>query len=344
MISLKDIAKQCGVSTATVSKALNGQKDIGEETREKIKKTAEEMGYFPNSAARALKTKRSYNIGILFQDDARRGLTHEYFSGVLQGIKVEAERLGYDLTFINTHSNKNRSYLEHCRSRNFEGVVIVCVDFNDPDVQQLMNNTKIPVVTIDYQHQNCSAVSSNNVKGMEELIQYIHEKGHRKIAYIHGQNYSYVTKERLASFYRMMEKLNLQVPEEYVREAQYLETKETAEHTRELLSMKEAPTCIIYPDDTALIGGLNVITEAGLRIPEDISIAGYDGSKISQLLYPKLTTIRQDTEEIGRQAAVQLIGKIEKPKTTLIERVVIDGMLLKGQSVGSVPVKQSIIN
>ena len=338
MISLKDIAGMCGVSTATVSKALNDQKDIGEETKKKIKKIAAEMGYSPNSAARALKTKRSYNIGILFQDDARRGLTHEYFSGVLQGIKVEAESMGYDLTFINTHSeNKRMAYLEHCRSRNFEGVIIVCVNFNNPEVQQLLNNTQIPVVTIDYLHQNCSAVSSNNVKGMEELLQYIYDNGHRKVAYIHGQSSSYVTRERLASFYRMMAQLEVEVPEEYVKEAEYLETGGTAKHTRELLEMEEPPTCIIYPDDTSLIGGLNAILEAGLRIPEDISIAGYDGSKVSQLLRPKLTTIRQETEEIGRQAAKHLIQKIEKPKTTLVERVVIDGKLLKGQSVGSAP-------
>lgn len=339
MVSLKDIAERCGVSIATVSKSLNDQKDIGEETRKRVKKIAAEMGYSPNSAARALKTKRSYNLGILFQDDAHRGLTHEYFSGVLQGIKEEAERLGYDLTFINTYSeNKKMSYLEHCRSRNFEGVVIVCVDFNHPEVQQLLNNTYIPVVTIDYLHQNCSAVSSNNVKGMEELIQYIYDKGHRKIAYIHGQKFSYVTRERLASFYQMMDRLGIEVPEDYVKEAEYLETEGTAKYTRELLSMEEVPTCILYPDDTSLIGGWNVILEAGLRIPEDISIAGYDGSKVSQLLHPKLTTIRQETEEIGKQAAIHLIRKIEKPKTTLVTRVVIDGKLLNGQSVGSIPV------
>lgn len=339
MVSLKDIAGRCGVSIATVSKALNDQKDIGEETRKKIKRIAAEMGYSPNSAARVLKTKRSYNLGILFQDDAHRGLTHEYFSGVLQGIKEEAERLGYDLTFINTYSeHKRMSYLEHCRSRNFEGVVVVCVDFNHPEVQQLLNNTHIPVVTIDYLHQNCSAVSSNNVKGMEELIQYIYDKGHRKIAYIHGQKFSYVTRERLASFYQMMDRLGIEVPEGYVKEAEYLETEGTAKYTRELLSMEETPTCILYPDDTSLIGGWNVILEAGLRIPEDISIAGYDGSKVSQLLHPKLTTIRQKTEEIGKQAAIHLIRKIEKPKTTLVTRVVIDGKLLNGQSVGSIPV------
>jgi LacI family transcriptional regulator len=338
MISLKDIAKKCGVSTATVSKALNDQKDIGEDTKARIKKTAEEMGYLPNSAARALKTKRSYNIGVLFRDDARSGLTHEYFSGVLDGIMVEAETLGYDITFINTHSEiRQMSYLEHCRYRNFDGVIIVCVDFNNPGVQELMNNNRIPVITVDYLHQNCTAVSSNNVKGIEELVRYIYEKGHRKIAYIHGQHYSFVTKERLASFYRISESLGLEIPDEYVLEADYLETKATTMQTRNLLKLKERPTCIIYPDDTSLVGGLNAINEAGLSIPEDISVAGYDGAKIAQILRPKVTTIRQNTAEIGKEAANHLIQQIEKPKTTLVERVVIDGELLTGQSVGSIP-------
>lgn len=97
MVSLKDIAKECGVSTATVSKALNGQHDIGEETKARVRETAERMGYFPNAAARALKTNRSYNVGVLFQEEAGSGLTHEYFSGVLNGIKVQVEKMGYDI-------------------------------------------------------------------------------------------------------------------------------------------------------------------------------------------------------------------------------------------------------
>ena len=104
MVSLKDIAKECGVSTATVSKALNGQHDIGEETKARVRETAERMGDFPNAAARALKTNRSYNVGVLFQEEAGSGLTHEYFSGVLNGIKVQAEKMGYDVTFINNRT------------------------------------------------------------------------------------------------------------------------------------------------------------------------------------------------------------------------------------------------
>lgn len=334
MVSLKTIAEKCGVSTATVSKALNDQKDIGEETKNRIKQTAEAMGYFPNAAARSLKTKRSYNIGVLFEEEAGCGLTHEYFSGVLNGLKVQAEKQGYDITFINTcFENRKMSYYEHCKYRNFSGVAIVCADFNDPDVMELMNSD-LPVVTIDYVHHNCTAVSSNNIQGIEDLVRYIASQGHQKIAYIHGQDSSSVTKDRLASFYRTMDGLGLNVPDEYIRAADYLETKEAARQTKALLNLKEPPTCILYPDDTSLIGGRNVIIEMGLRIPNDISVAGYDGICMSQLLHPKLTTIRQNTELIGKEAAKRLISTIEKPKTTLIERVVIEGILIKGQSVG----------
>ena len=213
MVSLKTIAEKCGVSTATVSKALNDQKDVSEETKHRIKKTAEALGYFPNAAARALKTNRSYNIGVLFEEEAGSGLTHEYFSGVLNGLKVQAEKQGYDITFINTcFENRKMSYYEHCRYRNFEGVAIVCADYNDPDVLELMNSD-LPVVTIDYVHHNCTAVSSNNIQGIEDLVKYIYQQGHRKIAYIHGQENSYVTKDRLASFYRTMDELGLEVPD-----------------------------------------------------------------------------------------------------------------------------------
>ncbi|MGN0352325.1 MAG: LacI family DNA-binding transcriptional regulator [Roseburia sp.] len=334
MVSLKTIAEKCGVSTATVSKALNDQKDISDDTKERIRKEAEKLGYFPNAAARALKTNRSYNIGVLFEEEAGRGLTHEYFSGVLNGLKVQAEKMGYDITFINNRlESRKMSYYEHCRYRNFDGVIIVCAEFGAADVEELMNG-EIPVVTIDYVHHNCTAVSSNNISGMEKLVQYVYEQGHRKIAYIHGQDNSDVTKDRLVSFYRTMKKLNLEIPDEYIRCADYLETKEAARQTEELLNLKNPPTCILYPDDTALIGGRNVIIAKGLRIPENISIAGYDGIRMSELLYPQITTIKQDVDKIGSEAAKRLVHLIEEPKTTLIERVVIEGTLMKGQSVG----------
>ena len=115
VVSLKDIASRCGVSVATVSKALNNAPDISEETRERVRTAADEMGYLANAAARMLKTHRSYNIGVLFVDQRSSGLAHEYFSSVLDSLRVEAERSGYDITFINRNVGmKPTSYLQHC--------------------------------------------------------------------------------------------------------------------------------------------------------------------------------------------------------------------------------------
>ena len=101
MASIKDIAKACGVSVATVSKALNGHNDISQATKEKVREAARQIGYMPNSAARALKTNRTYNLGVLFVDEAQSGLTHEFFAAVLDSFKRHAEGRGYDITFIN---------------------------------------------------------------------------------------------------------------------------------------------------------------------------------------------------------------------------------------------------
>ena len=209
MVSMKDISAVCGVSIATVSKALNNHKDIGEETKEHIRQVAKEMGYSPNAAAKILKTNRTYSLGVLFVDDGQSGLTHDYFAHVLDSFKRTAEERGYDITFINSCKTRSQrmSYLEHSRYRRFDGVVIACVDFEDPEVEELVRSN-IPVVTIDHLFNNRSTILSDNVKGISDLVHYIYEMGHRKIAYIHGAD-SAVTQSRLSSFYRTCEELGI---------------------------------------------------------------------------------------------------------------------------------------
>ncbi len=309
MVSLKDISNAAGVSVATVSKALHDAKDIGEETRERIKKIASEMGYLPNAAARSLKTKQSNNIGVLYKEDTGYGFMHEYFAGVLEGFKHEAEALGYDITFINTNEN-SMSFLEHCRYRNFDGVVIVCAIFDDAQAQELMGS-EIPIVTIDYVHDNCSSVCSDNSKGMADLVDYAISKGYKKIAFIHGQEYSSVTKDRVEAFCDRMKHNGLAVPKEYLCQAEYRKVELVAEHTKNLISMENRPDCIIYPDDAALLGGISMIHQNGLKIPGDIGIAGYDGSIIAGLVSPAPATIAQDTIRIGKEAADVLVADIK---------------------------------
>lgn len=336
MVSMKDISVACGVSVATVSKALNDHADVGEETKQQIRRVAKEMGYLPNVAARALKTNRTYNIGVLFADESNSGLTHEYFASVLDSFKSEAEGQGYDITFLNCSKTRaNRmSYLEHSKYRGFDGIVIACIDFNDPEVIELLQS-KIPLVTIDHVYDERITVVSDNVRGMRDLINYVHEMGHRKIAYIYGDEGS-VTTSRMSSFHRTLAHYNVTVPDEYLRPSSYRDMRKAAQQTEKLLELKNPPTCIVYSDDLSAIGGINYLKSKGYSIPEDISVAGYDGLNIAAQYDPNLTTVRQDTRSIGRVAAQKLIDLIERPKTTLIEQVTVQAMLEKGKTVGRV--------
>ena len=333
MVSMKDIAAKCGVSVATVSKALNNHSDIGEETKAMVRQTAKDMGYHPNVSARALKTNRTYNLGILYSDKAKSGLTHDYFASVIEHFRLTAENEGYDITFLN-NSRKRKdkmSYLAHCRYRGLDGVVIVASEYNDPEVIELMQSD-IPLVLIDYIYNERISVVSDNVEGMVALTEYICQCGHTKIAYLYGEP-SAVTRNRLTSFYNCMEKYQIMVPDEYVREAQYRNSYVAGMITNELLDLPEPPTCIIYADDFSAIGGMNAIKDRGLKVPEDISIAGYDGILIASQIEPVLTTYKQDTKEIGTLAASKLIELIQKPKSTIATSYTVTGQLIEGKSV-----------
>lgn len=334
MVSMKDISIACNVSVATVSKALNGHKDIGEETKRLVRKAAKEMGYFPNSSARALKTNRSFNIGVLFIDEARSGLTHDYFGNVLESFKVTVEQQGYDITFISGSKQRKdkMSYLEHCRYRGFDGVIIACIDYDSPEVTELIQSN-LPVVTIDHIFNGRTGIMSDNFKGMRDLFTYVYRCGHRKIAYIHGETNNFVTATRLTTFYRTAEEFGLDIRDEYIRPSAYRDTVTTADMTNQLLELPDPPTCILFPDDFACLGGINAIKAKGLKIPKDISIAGYDGIKTTRYLEPQLTTIIQDTAKIGRYAGEKLIELIEKPKTALAEYINVPGELDNGATI-----------
>ena len=316
MASIKDIAKACGVSVATVSKALNGHNDISQATKEKVREAARQIGYMPNSAARALKTNRTYNLGVLFVDEAQSGLTHEFFAAVLDSFKRHG------------HS----SYLEHCRYRGVDGVIAACIKFDDPEVIELANSN-LPIVTVDHVFNNRAAVLSDNTDGVHKLVDQLAALGHERIAYIHGENHSAVTQKRLVGFYRACAAHGITVPDAYIVPSTYRDAKSCAAATRQLLALPQRPTAILFPDDFSAIGGIQTIRQEGLLIPRDISVAGYDGNLISQIMSPQLTTYRQDTEALGRAAAELLIEQIESPRTALPEQKLISGSLLKGQSV-----------
>jgi DNA-binding LacI/PurR family transcriptional regulator len=331
MSTIKDIAAACGVSIATVSKALNGHDDVAEKTKRMVKDAAKALGYTPNSWARALKTNCTYNLGVLFADKAGTGLSHFYFSGVLNSFKGYAESCGYDVTFVGSRfGNVNMTYLEHCKCRGFDGLFICCVDdFEDEQIDELFSDS-LPMVSLDYRREGKPAVFSDNRRGMREIVRYAYSRGHKKIAFIHGEECG-VTSERILSYTETLRSLNIEPRDDYLVLGKYLDTKIVCEATEKLLDLPDPPTCIIMPDDFAALGGFNAITKRGMKVPDDISVMGYDGISLSDVLLPKLTTYRQDAFRIGRVAAKNLISFIDDRRDTGIQLV--DGIFSEGGSV-----------
>ena len=193
----------------------------------------------------------------------------------------------------------------------------------------------MPVVTIDHIFNNRMAVLSDNVNGLSALVRYAYARGHRRIALIHGERTA-VTENRLAGFYKSCEELGLNIPEEYVRTGVYHDPERCAQETRALLALPQRPTCILFPDDFSAMGGYKAIAEAGMRIPQDISVMGYDGIFLSRVMSPQLVTWQQNTKMLGRMAADKLVQMIEHPRVTLAEQIPVTGHLLTGDSVAEI--------
>ena len=148
MVTLKDIAKECNVSFSTVSKALKGSPEISAETIKLVQNKAQQMGYHPNLAARTLRTNKTYNIGVVFEDKTGAGLQHQYFAKILSGLQNVAQNKGYEITLTSRTDDKNFDYYNHMKGRNFDGVAILSADFHKKGIQSLVQS-EIPTVTLD---------------------------------------------------------------------------------------------------------------------------------------------------------------------------------------------------
>lgn len=332
MVTLKDIARECKVSFSTVSKALKGSPEISYETTQFIQKKAHEMGYHPNIAARSLRTNRTYDIGVIFEDKTGAGFQHQYFATIISGIQKIAFQKGYEMTFVGGDSTKNYDYYSHALARNYDGLAILSCDFTSSGITGLVKS-EIPTVSLDYFYDlDHAAVMSDYTAGINELLEYVISMGHKKIAMIHGEK-TWVTDERIQAFNKVCKAHGIDVPAEYFAEGLYHDPVTSSAATEVLLGLPEPPTCIFYPDDYAALGGIRELNSRGLTPGKDISIVGYDGIALTSMMIPPLTTYEQDGETIGRAIAEALISKIEKPDSFEPKKEMITGRLIKGGTV-----------
>lgn len=329
-VTIKDISDRCEVSISAVSKALNHKKGIGHEKAELVRITAAEMGYYANAPEKLNRTNRSYNIGVLYDND----ISHEYFSLILDAIRGAAGENDYDLTLIGgIYPRSTQGYYERVCQRQCDGVIVFNGIYNHAAIDALLS-CDLPVVSIDCILGSRTAILGEHVGGMETIVKYLFNMGHTRLAFIHG-DMGDVTKQRLTGFYRGCRDCGIAVPEDYVVPAHYRDAKEAERATRRLLALPERPECIIYPDDISYLGGAAELARQGLSVPGDISCFGYDGIKLAELLSPRLSTYKQDALAIGRQAAHQLIQNIENPKYYVPQVIHVAGSIQAGETVKS---------
>jgi len=329
--TIYDIAKRAGVSITTVSKVLNNYPDVSEKTRKKILKTIEESGYQPNSHARALMTKKYWTIGVVFIEALDIGIKHSFYSAVIESFRKRVGEFGYDLLLVSKNiENKRKTYLERLKHRGVDGVIVISPQNFDKEIKELLEYD-IPSVFIDINSKDVTVVKSDNYYGSILAVDYLYSMGHRKIAHIAGAEETLAGSERLKGFLDAINKHQLEIPDSFIVDGGYFNSKGGKEAMDKLLTLEDRPTAVYVAGDLMALGAMKSIREHELKIPEDISIVGFDDIELASLSTPELTTIRQNTDLIGTQAADLLIQQINAKRKISIN-VTVPVELIKRQS------------
>jgi LacI family transcriptional regulator len=314
MVTIKDIAKEANVSVTTVSRALNGYSDVSEETRKRIIEVAKRLNYSPNSIARSLVMKKSQTIGLLVSNLSREGTKDNFTYEVLCGINEAVSQSDYDLIVFNTTSAKQseKTYTQLCRERRVDGVIIMGIKTNDPYLQEVVESD-IPCVLIDIpiQSKTVGYVTTDNIKGAKEAVNYLLSLNHRKIGMINGHNEAFVSQQRLHGYKEALQEACLPFDSSYVENGEY--TEEGAyKATVRLLSKHPEITALFCASDLMALGAMQAAKDLGKQLPDELSVIGYDDILLSSYVTPSLSTIRQDKFRIGEEAARMLIGMLEE--------------------------------
>ena len=333
MLTIYDIAKITGFSPTTVSKVINNYPDVSDKTRKKIQKALVELEFQPNAQAQYLATKKTWTIGVVYYEGMGVGLAHSFFSNVIQSLKQRAEEYGYSLLFgSKTERLRNNTFLEYFKYARVDGIVIISTDEGDKETEEIVNSD-FPSVIIDIKNKNAATVSSDNESGCKLAVDYLYELGHRKIAHISGGygDVNWPSKTRSRYYEAAMNNLGLDVPEGYIADGINFDYSGGYTAMQNLLKLQDRPTAVFAAGDKLALGAIAAIRDAGMDVPKDFSVIGFDDIELARYVTPGLTTIRQNSKELGSAAADLLVEQInEKKKST--ENKVIPVELVKRDS------------
>lgn len=312
--SIYELAEATGFSVSTVSKALNQTGRISAATRQKILDKAAELNYVASYHAKALSLKKSWIIGVIFSDNLGMGFSHPHFAAILDSFKQTVEQAGYEITFINRNmGNVPMTYLEFCRYRKVEGVFIVNYYSLSKQVPELIASG-LPLVSADAGYADVTTITADDVAGGRLAANYLIDLGHnQRVYHIAGPLYTVSAQRRLQGFVDVMTSRN--IPHYNIFEADNFGFEDGYQQAMDILASGPLPSAIFAAGDWLALGAMQAFREHGIRIPEDLSIIGFDNLDFLSFSQPGLTTVAQNKHDIGRRAAQSLIDQINGAET-----------------------------
>jgi LacI family transcriptional regulator len=328
--TIRDVARAAGVSVATVSRALNGHDNVTPETRDRIVAIATELRFTPSSAARSLITRRNQAIGAVLPD-----LHGEYFSELIRGIDLAARTHGLHLLVSGSHGNaKDATAAVNAMRGRVDGLLVL---WPQVDAEALGDDLSagMPTVLINTHlaHSRVPSLAVDNFGGAAKMVRHLASLGHRRIAFITGPQHNYEAQERLRGCTATATDLGVEL--QVVAGDFNEESGWNAGH--ELAKQAQRPSAVFAGNDMMAIGCLSALSDAGLRVPQDISLAGFDDIPIARYVTPALTTVRARIADLGALALERLVSAIESTAPPAARHQTLAVELMARQSTAPVP-------
>ena len=322
---MKDVARRAGVSASTVSHVINDSRFVSEELRERVLNAMRELSYEPNAVARSLRTKKTQVIALVIPD-----ITNPYFPEVARGAQDVAEESHYVVILCNTDRMISRElrFLMALRQQRVDGLILNPSGVTSAELRDFQQ-AQVPVVLIGSQidHPEFDVVMVDNIKGAYDAVKHLIDLGHSRIGLVGGTRDASSGEQRYQGYIRALTHHGLTIDHDLITEGPFTQEGGHECMTR-LLAHQSPPTAVFSSSDVMAIGALGAIQEAGLQVPDDMSLVGFDDIREATITTPKLTTIAQPKYETGQVATRLLLGQIESASLAQRQKVVLDHRLV----------------
>jgi LacI family transcriptional regulator len=310
-VTIKDIARELGISPSTVSRALKDHPDISPETKKAVNELADKLNYQPNIVALSLRQSKTNTIGVIIPE-----LVHFFFSTVISGIEDVAYSAGYNviITQSNESLQREKSDIKALFNSRVDGMLIsLSRETSSFEHIDSILAKGVPMVFFDrvYDNGQSSRIIVDDLSGAKEATQHLIDQGCRKIAHLEGPPNLEITKQRLEGYSQALKESNIAFNSEYIAACPTGTIEEGKAATEKLLALKDRPEAIFATSDPVAMGAMQAIKQAGLKIPQDVAVVGFSNWIFSALLEPPLTSVDQPGFEMGQEAAKLLIRHIE---------------------------------